>query len=144
MRSTMKRRVYLREWRRKARLTQKQVVEQLQKKRLDDLPLTEASLSRAESGEQNVKLSLLFALADIYKCRPGDLLDRDPAATAHIIDMIEHMDEGTRHVAEETVTALAERQHGFRGFAPPAAVAPMTDDGGLPAAPRKRPKRQRA
>lgn len=85
-------RIYLREWRKKTDLTQKQVVERLSY--YDDplLPQTEASLSRLETRKQPYSQRILEALADIYDCEPHELLGRNPLIDSQVIDMVARLD----------------------------------------------------
>lgn len=86
------RRTYLREWRKKTDLTQRQVVERLSL--YDDplLPQTEASLSRLENGKQQYSQRILEALAHVYDCEPHELLSRNPLIDNQVIDMVAKLD----------------------------------------------------
>ncbi len=87
------RRIYLKEWRKKAGKTQAQVVSALEM--LDDpmLPTTEASLSRLENGKQPYSERVLLALADIYDCEPWELIGRHPQKEGLVIDLVRRLDE---------------------------------------------------
>lgn len=84
-------RIYFREWRRKAGLTQAQVVERLESFEDPNLPVTAASLSRIESGTQNYRSNLLYALADIYGCEVWELHGRNPAHEGDLIDLVHRL-----------------------------------------------------
>ncbi|KPF74544.1 hypothetical protein IP68_12305 [Blastomonas sp. AAP25] len=87
------RRIYLKEWRKKAGKTQAQVVSALEM--LDDpmLPTTEASLSRLENGKQPYSERVLLALSDIYACEPWELIGRHPQKEGLVIDLVRLLDE---------------------------------------------------
>ena len=87
------RRTYLKEWRKKQRLTQRQVVDRLSMHDDANLPATEASLSRLENGKQQYSQRVLEALADIYDCEPGDLIGKNPLIDSKVIDMVARLDE---------------------------------------------------
>lgn len=84
----MARHPYLKEWRKYRHLTQEQVVDRLAA--LDDpmIPQTAASLSRLENGKQPYTQRSLEALADIYQCAPGDLLERNPEKAGEVVDLL--------------------------------------------------------
>lgn len=89
----MKRRTYFKQWRTKAGLTQKQVVDRLAMHEDPNMPATDASLSRIESGKQMYTQRILEALADIYGCEPDEIIGRDPTKEGKVIDMVRHLDE---------------------------------------------------
>lgn len=72
------RKIYLREWRKFRRLSQKEVVQQLLEFGDPNLAKTEASLSRLENGLQPYSQQIMEALAEIYQTRVGLLIDRNP------------------------------------------------------------------
>lgn len=82
------RRTYLREWRVKRELTQRQVADRLAVFDDDKLPTTEASLSRIETGAQIYTQRILEALAEIYQCDPADLLGKNPLIDSTVVDMV--------------------------------------------------------
>lgn len=86
-------RIYLKEWRVHRRLTQEQVVNRLAILDSDDVPKTNASLSRIETGKQPYSPALLAALADIYDCEAWELIGRDPTKEGVVIDMLRRLDE---------------------------------------------------
>lgn len=86
-------RIYLRQWRKHRGLTQEQVVNRLAILESDDVPKTNASLSRLENGKQQVSLAILHALADIYNCETWELVGRDPTKEGVVIDMVRRLDE---------------------------------------------------
>ncbi len=89
-------RIYLKEWRKKAGLTQAQVVARLEIHGDDKLPSTGASLSRLENGSQPYSERVLLALADIYSCEPWELIGRNPTKEGEVIDMVRLLDERER------------------------------------------------
>ena len=105
-----KRRTYIREWRKKRGLTQKQLLARLVELAGDtppedpdlQVPTTEASLSRIENGKQNFKMATLEALADALDVEePGWLLDRNPLKEGRVISIVERLnDEQAARAAE--------------------------------------------
>ena len=69
---------YLREWRKHRSLTQEQVIDRLIAQDNAQLPQTSASLSRLETGKQPYGERILEALAEIYQCKPWELIGRTP------------------------------------------------------------------
>lgn len=61
---------FLRAWRNYRGMTQDQVAEAVD--------ISRALLSKIENGKSPYSQAQLEALAQIYRCTPGDLLDRDP------------------------------------------------------------------
>jgi len=86
-------RIYLKEWRKMAGLTQAEVVARLEIHDDDRLPKTGASLSRLENGSQPYSERVLHALADIYGCEPWELIGRNPKKEGHVIDLVRKLDE---------------------------------------------------
>jgi transcriptional regulator with XRE-family HTH domain len=86
---------YIREWRKKAGYTQKEVIDRLRElaggDQLDPelrIPQTEASLSRIENGTQNFSMATLEALAVVLGAdEAGWLLDRNPMVEGEVIDL---------------------------------------------------------
>jgi transcriptional regulator with XRE-family HTH domain len=87
------RRTYLKEWRKHRALTQAQVVARLEIMDDDQLPATEASLSRYENGKQPYNQRILEALADIYDTEPGHLITRDPTKEGEVVDFVSRLSE---------------------------------------------------
>jgi transcriptional regulator with XRE-family HTH domain len=71
-----RKRTFLKEWRKKAGLSQIKASERLLLETETDL--SDSQLSRIERGEQGYTQDHLEALAFIYKCEPADLLTKDP------------------------------------------------------------------
>lgn len=87
---------HIKEWRKKAGLSQKQVIERLivlvGDQQPDDpalrVPTTEASLSRIENGKQNFTMATLEALADVLGAEvPGWLLTRNPLKAGEVVSL---------------------------------------------------------
>lgn len=86
---------YIREWRRKAGYTQKEVIDRLRELAGGDqidpdlrIPQTEASLSRIENGTQNFTMATLAALAVVLGAdEAGWLLDRNPMVEGEVVDL---------------------------------------------------------
>lgn len=86
-------RIYLKEWRKASGKTQEQVVTLLVSMGDEQLPRTEASLSRLENGKQPYSERILLALADIYACEPWELIGRNPTKAGEVVDMVRLLDE---------------------------------------------------
>lgn len=86
---------YIREWRKKAGYTQREVIDRLRElaggEQSDPelrIPQTEASLSRIENGTQNFSMATLEALAVVLGAdEAGWLLDRNPLVEGEVIDL---------------------------------------------------------
>jgi transcriptional regulator with XRE-family HTH domain len=87
---------YVKEWRRKRNLTQKELVDRLillaGDHRPDDptlrIPTTEASLSRIENGKQNFSMGTLEAIAFALDVdEPGWLLTRNPSKDGNVVSI---------------------------------------------------------
>lgn len=97
---------YLREWRKHSHLTQSQVVARLIDLADPDIPTTEATLSRIETGKMIYNERMLNALAHIYDCEPWELLGRDPAKAGELIDMVQHLSPHQREQAFAVIEGL--------------------------------------
>lgn len=102
------RRIYLREWRLKKHLTQAQVVASLQSFDDPQLPTTEASLSRIETGKQPYSQRILEALADIYGREPWELIGRHPDKEGDVVDMLGRLNENQMRQAQAVIEALSQ------------------------------------
>ncbi len=86
---------YIREWRKKAGYTQREVIDRLRELAGGDhanpelrIPTTEASLSRIENGTQNFSMATLEALAVVLGAdEAGWLLDRNPLVEGEVVDL---------------------------------------------------------
>jgi transcriptional regulator with XRE-family HTH domain len=86
---------YVREWRKKAGYTQKEVIDRLRELAGGEqgepdlrIPQTEASLSRIENGSQNFSMATLEALAVVLGAdEAGWLLDRNPLIEGEVVDL---------------------------------------------------------
>jgi transcriptional regulator with XRE-family HTH domain len=94
-----KHRNYVKEWRKKRELTQKELVDRLAmlagEHEPDDpalrIPTTEASLSRIENGKQNFSMGTLEALAIALDVdEPGWLLDRNPFKEGNVVNLADY------------------------------------------------------
>lgn len=74
------------------------------------LPQTTASLSRLENGKQPYSQRILEALADIYDCEPGELLQRDPTKEGDVIDLVRIMGASQREQAIAVLRALSLKE----------------------------------
>lgn len=72
---------HLKAWRKHRSLTQEQVIDRLIALGDAQLPQTSASLSRLETGKQPYGERILEALAEIYQCKPWELIGRNPDKT---------------------------------------------------------------
>lgn len=102
------RRIYLREWRRNKHLTQAQVVASLLSLEDPQLPTTEASLSRIETGKQPYSQRILEALADIYGREPWELIGRHPDKEGVVESLLDRLDDKQRRQAHAVIEALAK------------------------------------
>lgn len=91
---------YIREWRKKSGLSQRELVSRLielgGERPPDDpelrIPTTEASLSRIENGKQNFNMATLHALADALGAdEPGWLLTRNPLKEGEVVPLFDHL-----------------------------------------------------
>lgn len=123
-------RIYLREWRKHLGKTQSQVVASLQSFDDPNLPTTEASLSRIETGKQPWSQRVLEALADIYGIELWELLGRKPGAEGEILDMVSRMDDRQRKQALAVMKALT--QPGASSGEHVEGSAVVDPDGGRP------------
>lgn len=76
MKPVQKRRTFIREWRKYQNLNQERLA--------DRVGITQAYLSRVESGKAPYTQPLLEALADALRCEPADLIMRPPEQDADI------------------------------------------------------------
>ena len=118
---------YIKEWRRKASLSQKELVARLIEANggllPDDpelrIPTTEASLSRIENGKQNFNMATLQVLADILGAdEPGWLLSRNPLKAGEVVDLLNRLDEKE----QEQARAVLEAMFGLDGKITPRAI----------------------
>jgi len=101
-------RIYLREWRQHKGMTQAQVVASLQSFDDPNLPVTEASLSRIETGKQPYSQRVLEALAEIYGREPWELIGRHPDKDGEVIDLLDRLNDQQRRQAKAVIEALAQ------------------------------------
>ena len=108
---------YLKAWREFRGLTQRQLVE-----RLDEIasgapadephlrvPLTTASISRIENGEQPYTQAAIEAFAAALDTDPASVIGRDPTKEGKVISMIERLGPMQLEQAERVLAALFER-----------------------------------
>lgn len=77
-------RTFLREWRTFRELTQEKVAEAV--------GVNRAHISKIENGRAAYNQPLLEKLAALYRCTPGDLLDRDPrTGGADLMNMVRNL-----------------------------------------------------
>lgn len=114
---------YIKEWRRRAELTQKKLASLLAEKVGDEqpedptlrVPTTEASLSRIENGKQNFSVAALEALADVFsdildeKVEPGWLLSRNPFKAGEVVSFFDRLDEKQSERAVAVLEAMFGR-----------------------------------
>lgn len=114
---------YIREWRKKADLTQKQVVSRLAEKAghqpAEDpalrIPTTEASLSRIENGEQNFNAATLVALAEVLGADEyGWLLTRNPLKAGEVVSLQSYVEQLDAEQAARAAAVL-EAMFGTHG-----------------------------
>lgn len=98
---------YIKAWRIHRGLTQREVCEPDD----EDPWLTTASLSRIENGKQPYTTDTLGRLAQIYKCTPSDLINRNPDKAEDENDespmaLFEQLDPEQRQQAVRILRAL--------------------------------------
>lgn len=71
--------------------------------------ITTASLSRIENNKQPYNQRQLELMATALKCSPGDLIDRDPDASAEIVDIWPGIPPGLREQALITLKSFVVR-----------------------------------
>lgn len=120
----MAKRHYLKEWRKKRRLTQEQVTDRLAV--FDDkyLPKTAASLSRIERGQQVYNERIIEALAKIYDVEPADLIGRNPEKEGRVYDLMARLNPPELEQAEAVITALTKVAESRAGYIAPAPAPP--------------------
>lgn len=84
---------HIKAWRKKRRLTQKQVCERMEISPGGDLFMSEANFSRIETGEQQLTEETLLAIAHALDVDPGDLISNDPFKDGEVIDLLRKLDE---------------------------------------------------
>lgn len=90
-----KRKNYIKQWRKKAGYTQKEVIDRLRELAGGNqsepelrIPTTEASLSRIENGTQNFTIATLEALAVVLGAdEAGWLLARNPLVEGEVVEL---------------------------------------------------------
>lgn len=106
---------YIKQWRQKAGLSQRQLVARLVElaggETPDDpdlrIPTTEASLSRIENGKQNFNMATLAALAEALGAdEPGWLLDRNPMKGGEVVDLWARLNEMDQARARAVIEAM--------------------------------------
>ena len=103
----VRKKTYLKEWRKHSHLTQDQVIDRLTIHDDELLPRTAASLSRIENGKQIYTQRILEALADIYQVdEPGWLLDRNPKMDGRVIDLMSRLSDKQRDHAMEILETV--------------------------------------
>lgn len=93
--------LHLRAWRKLRDLSQAQLAERI--------GVSDATISRIESGEQNWDQEFLKAAADALRCAPADLLMRDPSQPGAIWSIWESAKPGEREQIDKVVVALVGR-----------------------------------
>ena len=79
---------FFKQWRKYRQLTLEKVAERIAFMDDPGIPSTAASLSRLENGKQSYTQRSLEALAEVYDCDPGELLDVDPFRRDELDEMI--------------------------------------------------------
>jgi len=92
---------YLRQWRKKRGLTQKQLAERMEREPGEQL-MSYVTVSNIERGDQSPTLEQLMALASALDITVSMLLENDPDKDGEVIDLLRKIHEGNR----ETVIAM--------------------------------------
>jgi transcriptional regulator with XRE-family HTH domain len=96
----MSKRIYIREWRKHRGLTLVQLAERV--------GMTQASMSRIETGKQPYSQGVLEALADALSCDPADLIGRLPGAPHELTLLVNRIPPENVETAKSVLKALAK------------------------------------
>jgi transcriptional regulator with XRE-family HTH domain len=86
---------FFKQWRKYRGLTLEKVAERLAFMDDPGIPSTAASLSRVENGVQAYTPRSIEALAEVYQCLPGELLDVDPFQRDELDEVIAGLSKST-------------------------------------------------
>ena len=91
LKSGVRRRHFIKEWRKHRGLSQEQLAERV--------GVAVSTISQLENGRQGYSQATLEALAEALNCQPADLLMRDPSRPAAIWSIWEDLPEQSRDQA---------------------------------------------
>lgn len=94
----MARRIFIREWRKFRGLTLVQLSERV--------GMTQASMSRIETGKQPYSQPVLEAIADALSCEPSDLIGRLPGAPQELTLLVNRIPPENVETATNVLKAL--------------------------------------
>lgn len=94
---------FLAAWRDHAGLTQDEVIRALAER---GTAISKPSLSRLENGHQPYSEPILGALAELYGCRPADLISRHPNVGPSLDALVSHLSLTERDRVVEVVKAM--------------------------------------
>lgn len=96
--------LHLKAWRKHRGLTQAQLAERL--------AVSDATVSRIESGEQNWDQEFLQAAAEVLRCAPADLLVRDPTQPGAVWSLWERAAPGQREQIDQMAAVIVRGRTG--------------------------------
>lgn len=100
------RRHFVRQWRKSKGWTQEQLAERV--------GVTPGTISQLESGRINYTQPLLERLAEVFRCRPGDILNVDPSVDKAMWSIWETLDPPARNQIAE-IASTFQRKTGTEG-----------------------------
>ena len=86
---------YIRDWRKKRGLTQKQLAERMEV-RPGEMLMSYVTVSNIERDTQSPTLDQLEAFANALDVAVSDLVQNNPAISSEIIDLLERLDDANR------------------------------------------------
>jgi transcriptional regulator with XRE-family HTH domain len=89
---------YVREWRKFRGLTQERLAERT--------PYSPGAISQLETGRTNYTQAMLEALADALRCKPGDLLSRNPFMDGDVVHLFNDLPDDKKRIAIEMLKTL--------------------------------------
>lgn len=94
----MLRPTYIKEWRKRAKLTQKALAEKI--------GYAQSYVTMIERGDRRYDQLFLEAAAAVLDCTPADLIARPPGQNESIATLLATVDEAERHRVEAAVRAM--------------------------------------
>lgn len=91
---------FIREWRLHRELTQEQMAERV--------GIDKSYLSKIENGKKRYDQPFLEAAAEVLRCTPADLIERDPSTSARIWEIYDKMSAAQQEQLVEIARTLAK------------------------------------